>query len=298
MNAKVIALPQGLENAETGTITYWRLAGGAVAYAPLRDAWVAAGLNVGDLPPLPSMHTALHRTAQLLADEDRRHTTLVRPIRGSEASGFALVHETHDDAGLPRHTVHRELVVARGTDNMLSRVELRGFDPADVERIQELYLEVRTRLSTQDVGGWLVDLVQGIHAVSLRDTGGIYYLPARESVAWQCYCDVLHAVTECRVFAIPALDGAGAVEAVLDALQRESTAVLEQASNQLHEVDADGKRTVGIRALKTRADRLEVLEKKIEAYSGLLGARLNDLHARASDVAAKVGEVLLTELET
>jgi hypothetical protein len=51
---------------------------------------------------------------------------------------------------------------------------------------------------------------------------------------------------------------------------------------------------VGKRALKTRATRLEVLEKKIEAYSGLLGARLNDLHARASDVAAKVGELLLT----
>jgi hypothetical protein len=253
-SAKVIALPKGLEHADTGTITYWRLAGGAVAYAPLRDAWVAAGLDVSLLPALP---------------------------------------ETHDAHGLPRHTVHRELVVTVAPQNN-QQVELRGFTDAEVLEVRELYQTIRRQLSTQDVGGWLVDLVQDIHAVSLRDTGGIYYLPARESVAWQRYCDVLHSVTECRAFAIPALDGDGAVEAVLDALQRESCTVLAQASDQLHDVDADGKRTVGKRALKTRATRLEVLEKKIEAYSGLLGARLNDLHARASDVAAKVGELLLT----
>jgi hypothetical protein len=304
VSAAVIALPQGLSHASTGVITYWRLSGTA-DHGMLAREWVNASASLSEAvarglaPQAPSPIVALRRTAEDLADKTH---CLVRPLHGRD--GFALVEELYHPSnnGRPTHRVVRDLWLERTKDQSIhvahtgARHALRidgEWEPAQSNEAFKLYDWYVCTMATQELGSWLVSLVQACHAVSLRDSGGIYYVPAATAPLWDHYTRVVREHTQCTVFGIPALDAAGAADAVLDALQREGTAVLDEVSKNLYEVDTTGKRAVGKRALNGRARRLEELERKIEAYADMLGGRLNQLHERAGSIGAKVGELLL-----
>lgn len=133
---------------------------------------------------------------------------------------------------------------------------------------------------------WLADR---LHAVALRDRGGMYFL-LRESVAeWRKMVEVVEAVSGHRVYNIPALRSEDAAKAVLDAVEAEALEAIERTREEL-------KGELSDRALKTRQERCQQIATKVESYEEALGGKLealrpllDELHASIVAAALAVG---------
>jgi len=120
-------------------------------------------------------------------------------------------------------------------------------------------------VSTVDISAWLIRQAAHCDALSLRDTGGVYFIPRHALDNWRTRADALHGASRCRVLLIPAMNGEEALEAAVQALLDECSAfsaALEQ------ELEAD---TLGARALETRGGQAKRLLEKLTRYETLFG---------------------------
>lgn len=259
----------------SGGIVFWRLSG-AVDYDDLEAAWHGAGLDAGLLPAPVARSVALKRTMKTFADR----SILVRPLKG-DVEGFILVHESYVD-GKPQY--QNGLTV---TLDAHGAPVLDPFDPDTARQVEATFAHHLTALTQQDISGWLVDLIRGVQAVRLRDTGGLYFVPRTHLDLWRGYVGAIRAASHCKLFEIPALHSDEAVAAVLDAVTREA----EEAAGELEEELAD--KELSRRALGSRGRKIEALEHKLATYEELLGVKLDALRGEFGRLQAHVARKLL-----
>jgi hypothetical protein len=263
-----------------GAIVWWRLSG-TIRRDELGDAWGQAGLTGPDDLSLPDYTTpkqALQRALPVV--EDKRHFLRSLPQHG----GWAVVEEHLDSTTTLAHQVVATVSVKD------DRLVIDPPDYRDAGRIEEEFLACLERLETTDVSGWLAGtLMPAAKAVTLRDTGGIYFIPREYVDLYKRYTDVLAAVGAHRFFLVPALRSDEAVEAILDALCREA----EQAALQV-ETELDNER-LGKRALLTRMDAAEAMLAKVRTYESLLGRGLDQLVQRIEGLKAGITVAMLSK---
>jgi len=275
----VVALDQGTK--EAGAIVWWRMSGDT-ARADLLAAYQAAGLDEkeiwGDVGP----GTALRRAMGALAEKRR----LVRPLE--KRGRWALVSETVVDGEMTHATMATVSLGDNDHPQMtpvipdLLQTVLDGFD---------YYTRVWT---TDDVASWLTyRALSSCNAVTLRDTGGVYFIPRTTLDLWRRVVGALRSCSGARVFEVPALASDEAVASILDAVEREATSAAAAMEDELMEAD------LGARALRNRAETCAAVARKVQSYEALLGAkldvlrdRLENLHGQlaAAALAAKDGE--------
>jgi hypothetical protein len=275
------------ESAETaGAISYWRLSGN-VALSDLSAAWTAQGLDTKLLPALPGDEVALGRAVRELAGRRR----VVRPL--GERGQWVIKDES---------------VTADGNDVTHTRVCTVKFesgsaaiDPGDVDtdtyyavaaQIRAGFRQARIELAPEDISGWLIDLAHDNSAVSLRDRGGIYFVPRTSVDFWRKAVKAIESVGGHRIFQIPALKNSEAIDAILDAVTVETTAAAEAIEAELL---AEGDVALGARALKNRAEACGSLLSKVEAYEALLGVKLPALVSKIEDLRAGVAAAALKD---
>jgi hypothetical protein len=155
-------------------------------------------------------------------------------------------------------------------------------DPNDAAEVVLAYTAALETLATADISPWLSSLMDDLRAVPLRDTGGVYFVPAFATKRFEAMLAALRAVSDHRIAAIPALDSNEAVAAVLDALQEEATKELATIRRELEE-DA-----LGERALNTRIGKTSGVEAKLSSYEDLLGGNLDTLRERIQSMRAEL----------
>jgi hypothetical protein len=274
--------------ATAGAISYWRLSG-SLALSRLEVAWKAAGLDLALLPSSPEPEVALRRA--VAAQQARRR--LVRPL----AKRGAWV-------------IKDEAVASDGTDTTYETVARVFFDggvtfPARIERVEApdvvfdtvaegiraAYYQHRSELQPEDVSVWLVKLAKGQSAVSLRDAGGIYFVPRPAVEFWRQVAGALQAAAEGHhVFRIPALRNDEAIDAILDAITVEAEA---EAAAIEADLTAEGDQALGERALATRTKRCAQVLAKVSSYEGLLGVKLETIRERVERLQADVSAASL-----
>ncbi|GAF81743.1 unnamed protein product, partial [marine sediment metagenome] len=208
-------------------------------------------------------------------------STFTRQLAGR--SGYAIVKELCDDDG----EMHYEVLIEAMLDESKQHLVLR--QPNGQVNIDSMLSTLRLAfdkaqctLTNNDISAWLTKLTVQAHAVSLRDTGGIYFLTRDEMADFRVWTTTLSGCTAHRVFEVPALNSEEAIEAVLDAITRESETLLDSLTTELDNGD------LGKRALRTREGRCSAMSSKLEAYAGLLGPRLDAINARLEDTRAEV----------
>jgi hypothetical protein len=281
MSAGIMAI-EDFDGAAAGTIVWFRLSG-EVQYAELSRAWLDAGLDADKLPNPVAPTAALRRAMAAVAGGRRLNRSLA-------GGGRALVLER-----------------AVGRDNLEYEVTLRAsldpvkrvvFDPPhhplrhDVEQAYRHSLDV---LDGCDVGPWLVDLLEGLGAVRLRDTGGVYFLPATARPVWERMREALHAASQHKVLGVPAMKTAEAVDGILDALR---TDVEAQVEGMLDELTDNCDKPLGERALQTRMARCQETGRKVKVYEQLLGRKLDDLRKKLDTLHAAVQAAALAASAT
>lgn len=288
--SSLIAVPDLAGAHVAGVIVYWRLAG-VVDYEALEAAWATAGLDQGLLPAPIARTTALKRTMASFKEA----SVLVRPLKGDE-EGFVLVHESYDAEGRPQYRNGRTVTFWEDPDtgaleplvHALPDEDPEGAEVTELQRqVDATFARHLNHLTQQDISGWLVDLVRGVHSVRLRDTGGIYFVPRDRADAWRAYVAALRAASRHRLFEIPAMQSDEAVASILDALTREAREAAEDLEDELDAKDLSAK------ALRGREAKARETETKIATYEALLGVKLEALRAEYDALQARVAAAIL-----
>ena len=273
------------ELAEAGCISYWRLSGG-VNLGELREAWLRAGLDEKLLPAAPSRETALRRSVSDLGAKRR----LIRPL--ARRGAWAVVNEAVD-----RHTetlswdVSCEVrLTPSAVKDGLPTVSIAPSYHELGDQIRSGYTKHLGELAQEDISGWLVKLACGEKAVALRDTGGVYFIPRPSVPFWRRAVEIIRAVSQHKVFQLPALKNSEAIDAIVDA-------VTEEGRREAEAIEADlaqeGDAALGARALVTRGTHCEEVISKIASYESLLGVKMDAVRARIERLRANLAAAAL-----
>lgn len=300
--SNVIAIPTAMKDT-AGAIVYWRLSGD-VDYDQLKEAWEEAGLPAKLLPSLPSRQVALTRAfrdmVKALSHEDRDiHATKLHSVTESGSNhGWILL----------------ENVTKKGSEKVRYEEQFRAyfkgdktlvFKPENYARTEQLLKDFRANqkvLAQTDVGTWMSQkITQDLTMLTLRDTGGIYFVPRNKMERLAQIKQALEKATDNVVFQIPSLKSDEAVEALLDALVREAEAEAQSIEKQLEALDddsVDDKDKLGARALRSRAAKCDRMTDKVEMFEQILDTRLDALRERMETLqAASVEAAIRLESE-
>lgn len=266
----IVVTPEALTTA--GAVSYWR-ASGYIEIAALRTAWVAAGLDPELIRKDPEPETALRRAVLDLATRERitdkkERRVLVRPQK--EPSTWAVVEEIVEEGAAPVYTTLEIVSYSQGLGPHFFPVNGTS---AQTQQIAET---VMTRFQVQqgmfdpsDITGWLVKLAAQHNAVTLRENGGVYFLPRPAMEFWNKAATVIETVSAraYQIFRIPAMRNTEAVEAIVAAVTAEAEQVAKEIEDQVNS-------GLGMRALETRKAAASALLAKVASYEELVGQQI------------------------
>jgi hypothetical protein len=273
----LVAVPAELRQF-AGAITMWRLHGDVDPDA-LSATMSAQGLQHIAPPALPGPDAALRRAL----DEFRARRVLVRPLKNRGA--WSLVSEELDGDDVLHHAQ-----TCTVTLDGVGRLSVSALGPGSDnlrDRIAEEYVRHSTMYSAHDVSAWLIAQCNRLAAVSIRDGGGVYFIPRANLPEWERITRAAQSANASTFCDVPALPTESVVRAVLDAMRAEA----EQAYAAIEEEINDGK--LGARALASRAERCSAIAAKIVGYEELLDAKMTDLRAKLSDLQAGIAAAIL-----
>lgn len=251
-----------------GALVYWRLSG-ETHHKTLQDGLTADVPTMKVKPPRPTPEKALRRALAKLGARRR----LVRPLEGGH--GWALVEETATEDEVQ----HATACTAKVEADQLQISPANYSHAAEIRAGFDTYCE---NLTHDDVSTWLVQVVRSLDAVSLRDTGGIYFMPRTSLDTWEQVVGAVQKAGHHEMFRIPALRTSDAVEAIMDSVARDA----EQAMCEL-EAEVE-KENLSPRSLRTRAGRCSDIAAKIERYNKLLEANQGELLEKVEGLKAEL----------
>lgn len=266
MSEDYIAVP-GLPSAALGAIVYWRI-NGSTKLEDLQESWERARLPSGDLPVEVAAETAL----RLACQEQKQKRRLVRPLQ--DGRGYAIVEETAEGDDLShRVAVRVKLVPCFWTDSPERLI---------AHEIRASYERHLNEIHAAAFGSWLVKRVTDCSAVSLRDTGGIYFIPRHGMAHWRRIATAIREASPHQLFEIPAMKSDEAVLSIVDALTSEATAEMEALREEL----AGGE--LGGRALKSRQAACQAVSAKVAEFSALLGIQMSVVASQLTQLEAEI----------
>ena len=258
-----------------GAVVYW--SAGPTQRELIAERMRQLGLE-GFIPPQRTSSAALKDALKAYAasrsEKRKGRDKLVQAHKQQSKHGFELVDvERNEDRNYYTHDFSVRV------DEFGSVNVLNGY--ADRSELQKLFDEHQSILTGSSVGQALVRLMAHLNGVSLRQSGGIYWLPEDSVDRWLA---VARAVEEAgegetnKVYLLRTAMDENTVRAVRDAVCGE---VLGSAKPLAEEI-ASG--TLGEGALETRKTAAMELHKRIGVYEEILGEALKSLHDAVSCV--------------
>jgi hypothetical protein len=311
-----------------GYTVFWRLAGIRVSHSDLEQALQATGFDKY-LPDPPTPRVALRRALvewikakQQIArnlqlqqgDEDQdesgggRRRTLIRVINraGSEHLVYALVAEDIDFSvlGLSYGTALR-ILLHKKTGEMICTTDAEGVIDAQREsrrvtdELVPYWRQYRDLFISRDLSEMMREIINGMSAVSLRQVGGVYFVPSGEHDSLlrlrQLITDIPQ-VTGLDPF-VCALGVPDAVEAKRGLSKAIHAGLLDEIislQSDLSRLSESGDRL----REKTIAQRLVIykqLKAKAEMYQDLLGMRQDQVRAGIAGLEREALSLLTSE---
>ena len=269
-----------------GLIVWWRLYG-KVSDEDMRSI-VPPGLT---RPELPSPSTALRRAAFSQQSKD----LLVRPLK---KGGFAFVRETTNADGILQHETESTVEIKYGYGGLAFNTISNGGESYEYkgvvkdefyEKVDEDFNANLTSFDPMDISKWLVDVLEDLTGVPLRNRGGVYFIPADKTEIWLKLVKDLQSVSNHTFYSVPAMKTQEAVEAILDSLQRNAEQEISKVESELEHL--------GTRALTTRKNIIVNLEKNLSHYEALLGSSLPGLQTKLQSAKALIAQEILSKAE-
>ena len=165
----------------------------------------------------------------------------------------------------------------------------------DMGRVRARALVESTRCQASTVARSLVGLVDRFHGVSLRESGGIYWLPAGPNNAvLDKWSKVAEAFTACGggrniIYALQTEVDEDTAFAIMDALVREVKKEREQMEERFHGLEHGASDDRHKRALATMESRIKTLRGRVKGYESIVGRNLDGLRTELSECEQVLG---------
>ncbi len=245
-----------------GVVTYWMMPAIETRYEMLEQAWAEQGLDPKLLPKPTGACKALHRALEAQKGPRR----LPRPL--AKGKHWAVVDEEvlGDD-----NLTHRVVATAKleTIDGVKQKLVVTGNGIASA--IEAGYAAQMELINQNDLVSLMIAMARRCLAVTLRPTGGVYFIPAAGLEFWDRVCTVITRLSpQAVVYALkPEIDPTS-VRAVLDAITAEAESDIATLNAEL-KASFDETVPLGTRALKTRSVAVDALTAKVASYASLLG---------------------------
>jgi hypothetical protein len=238
---------------QVGDILWWTLEDARVTRGRLEEVWADAGLSPAFLPEPPTPEKALKtavREAQV-GQQDR----LIR--LGKEDDGeliFAVVREQRDDAGNVSHQQEARIVLRRPVS-----LSLESDAPHHdlVAAVFEAYERLLSTHTPDDVRRALVRTLSSCAAATLRDHGGVYWVPAPNSGMPRQLQSAVAGIGRSRLDLVPVHATPEATQALGDAAR---SALEDDLTALRAEIDS---------FLQAPPDRVSTLTRRLETFDEL-----------------------------
>ena len=223
----------------------------------------------------PDNNTRLSALKQALHGVCANRRRLVRPLPGE--SGYAVVSESRDENGVSLdHSVDFDALLPSGSGDPVYRNPETGLpcNPPEEVRILHRYQIELKRLPSNKVSIALVRVLDHMHAVSLRPTGGIYWLPqgavSKFQEAAKAFEEASEDSSNIIYFQTTAMDD-DLRRTVVDSLKR-------SISNEVSTMEEDVMTgDLGKRAIKTKKERCAKLRARVIGYQKMFSVTLKEL---------------------
>jgi len=291
----IVAIANLPEGTSAGELSFLSVHG-PIDNRQLEEEWAARGLDPKLLPRKTTEEAALRKAMF----NHKAPSDMLRPLKKSDDAGrgWALVdeHATGDDTQPLGYDVDN-MVVARIVYDISDPTEAKPtvkFSPESwkhADSVRAQFDETLNYLISPNTGNWVWHvLARSLGAVRLREDGGFCYIPPENVEQWNIYRDVIHTVSQCKVYGIDALQSEGVVEAVLDGITREAQKAVKEWAEEL---ERTGDKALGASALRTRESKSSKLRDKVRYYEALCSQALPELQEQMDELDTDITAALL-----
>jgi hypothetical protein len=277
----------GAAGPHLGDLVWWTLGDAATDRATLVSTWTGAGLLATLLPEPPTAEKALKtavRTCQVGESE-----RLIRLGKEDEqAIVYALVREQRLGDGSLSHAQEARVILQRASEQISSDNPTHEL----AARIQNAFRQLRNTHTADDVRRAIVKALQSFHAITLRDSGGVYWVPRTHSEDVRRLERAISRLGTSVLSVLPVHDTVEGAKA-LGAAARGS---LEDELRALRAELEEFKTTPPERSstLERRLQLYAELSAKAQLYRDILKVQVDDLNQDLDGMAATIRQLLGT----
>lgn len=269
-----------------GDMLWWTLEDARISRARLEEVWTAAGLSTGLLPEPPTPEKALRTAVREAAVGQQGH--LIRLGKEDDAElVFAVVEEQRDGSGNVSHRQEARVVLRKQMTPVLTS---DAPDHELVRAVRERYEGLLTTHTPDDVRRALVKTLASCAAVTLREHGGVYWVPAPFAATLRRLQVAVAGIGASRIDVVPihaspeasmALGNAArsALEQDLAALTLEIDGFLQEPPDRAS-------------TLTRRLATFDELRTKARLYHSVLQVQVSGLDAQLDDLTRHVEGLL------
>ncbi len=269
-----------------GDLLWWTLEDARVTRSRLEEVWNNAGLSPAFLPEPPTPEKALKTAVREAQAGQQEH--LIR--LGKDGDGelvFAVVQERRDQAGNVSYQQEARIVLRRlvglRLDSDVPQHEL-------VRTVEEAYERLLSTHTPDDVRRALVRTLSSCAAVTLRDHGGVYWVPAPFAGTLRQLQAAVASIGKSRLDLVPIHATPEATQALGDAARsalEDDLAALRAEIESFLQVPPER-----ISTLTRRLQTFEELRAKARLYHSVLQIQVSDLEAGLHDLSRHVEDLL------
>lgn len=268
-----------------GDMVFWTLAEARVDLGRLEALWSDAGLDPSTLPEPPTAERALKLAAR--ACQVGQFDRLIRLGKedGDELV-FAVVHEHRSREGDLTYSQEARVRLDRATEVLTG-------DPPEHElatAIKTSFAVLRSTYSPDDVRKAIVRTLHALSAITLRDGGGVYWVPGPFAGTVRQLQRAVEKIGSSRFYLLPVHRSAeaertlgeiakGAIEEELSVLKVEIEGFLQAPPERAS-------------TLLRRFDAFEALRTKARLYRDVLAVEVKSLDEQLDKLSAAVERLL------
>jgi hypothetical protein len=223
---------------------------------------------------------------------------LVRTLKGKR--GYAVVREERNNAGSVTgnsatllHTTLFEVTLDQ-SDSLVptwEEIENNALPDSLKNTIQAEFVRQLKVCSHNALARSVVRMIDSLHGISLRPTGGVYWLPEQAIDVWNQVADAIEiSGPGNNIYGFRTAFDEESAATILDALTRNVMEEVERMAEEVADADLD----LGKRAMTTKLARAKMLKNRVAHYGKMLGT----VAAEASKKMDKELAELTEEIES
>ncbi|HEY8211940.1 MAG TPA: DUF6744 family protein [Myxococcaceae bacterium] len=271
-----------------GDMVWWTLNDASLDRATLVARWTGAGLPQELLPEPPTGEKALRLAVRACQVGQAEH--LVRLAKDSDGELiYAVVREENLGGGILAHRQEARVELRKAAGAVTSDAPGHVL----VRTIQDAFVQFRDTHTADDVRRTVVKTLHTLAAVTLREGGGVYWVPRTHAVTVRRLEQAVSQVGQSTFHVVPVhhtedasrtlgVVARGSLETELTALRDELEAFKAQPPERPS-------------TLQRRLEAFEELRSRAQLYRDILHVQVEDLEQHLTSMASSVEQMLAVQ---